>query len=72
MEHDLGLVVKMGIIKKAGNLPFSQAPAYAAAIGLLHLQRDSYQEMGLRLKAQGTNKIARVIDYISNLYQDYF
>jgi cell division protein FtsA len=72
MEHDLGLVVKMGIIKKAGNLPFSQAPAYAAAIGLLHSQRDSYQEMGLKLQAQGKNKITQVIDYISNLYQDYF
>ena len=72
MEHDLGLPVKMGITKRISDIPVSKAPAYASAIGLLYLQKENYIDNRLKLQAQGKNKIARVLDYITTLYQDYF
>lgn len=72
MEHDLGLPVKMGIAKGLGNIPATKAPAYASAIGLLYLQRDALQKDAVLLGSEGRNKLAKVIDYITNLYQDYF
>ena len=72
MEYDLGLPVKMGIAKGPLDIPTSKSPAYASAIGLLYLRRDDYQKDATLLRSQGRNKLAKVLDYITNLYQDYF
>ena len=72
METDIGLTVKMGIIKGAAALPISKVPSYAGAIGLLYMNKDVHNKIGFNLKAQGKNKLTRLIDYVSNLYQDYF
>lgn len=72
MEQELGLPVKMGTPRGITDIPVSKAPAYASAIGLLNLQRDAYQKTGLKFQAQGKNKITRIVDYITTLYQDYF
>ncbi|HAJ57034.1 MAG TPA: cell division protein FtsA [Candidatus Omnitrophica bacterium] len=72
MEIDLGLPVKMGKPNGLPDLPISKVPAYTGAIGLLYLQRRSRATIGANLQAQGKNKLARTLDYITTLYQDYF
>lgn len=72
MEHDLGMPVKMGLVKGSNDIPATKAPAYAAAIGLLYMKRDSYQTNILKIQSQGKNKVGRMFDYLVNLYQDYF
>ena len=72
MERDLGYPVKMGIAKGLQDVPASKAPAYASAIGLLYMQRDVFARIGPKLQAEGKNKLAKILDYITNLYQDYF
>ena len=72
METDIGLPVKMGIIRGSAALPISKVPAYAGAIGLLYMHKDLQNRIGFNLQAQGKNKLSRVVDYVTNLYQDYF
>lgn len=73
MEGDMGQSVKMGIPQKAGDIPLSQAPSYAAAIGLLLCQtRRQETFLGLKVPAESKNKISKLIDYVTNLYHDYF
>ncbi len=72
LERDLGLPVKVGIAKGTGDISPTKAAAYASAIGLLYLQRDFYLQTSLKLQVQGKGKLAKVIDYVTNLYQDYF
>jgi cell division ATPase FtsA len=73
MESDMGQAVKMGIPQKAGDIPLSQAPSYAGAIGLLLCQAQR-QEMflGLKVPTESKNKVSKFIDYVTNLYHDYF
>jgi len=73
MERELGLSVKMGIPKNAADIPLSQAPAFAPAIGLLHWQAHAPEgSIVSKLPAESKNKIAKLIDYVTNLYHDYF
>lgn len=72
MEHDLGLPVRMGIATGLPDLSISKMPAYAGAIGALYLHKDAQNRIGLNLQAQSKNKLSRAVDYIANLYQDYF
>jgi cell division protein FtsA len=71
MERDLGLSVKLGLVKNLQDVPASQGPAVAAALGLLCRQRDQYRKTDL-LTANGKNKVTKIVDYFVNLYQDYF
>ncbi len=72
MESDLGLPVSMGIIKGLADLPISKVPAYAGSVGLLYMHKVIQNKIGFNISEQGKNKISRIIDYITNLYQDYF
>ncbi|OIO35675.1 MAG: cell division protein FtsA [Candidatus Omnitrophica bacterium CG1_02_44_16] len=72
MEHDLGLSVNMGLAKGLGDISPTKASAYASALGLLYLRKDYHLGAALKLKAQGKNKLAKALDYVTNLYQDYF
>ncbi len=73
MESDMGQSVKMGIPRQSGDIPLSQAPSYAAAIGLLLSQAQRHETfLGLKVPAESKNKISKFIDYVTNLYHDYF
>lgn len=72
MERDLGMPVSLGLTKGHSNMPLSRAPAYACAIGLLHLQNDAYSARGHKLQGEGKNRLSKMVDYVVNLYQDYF
>jgi cell division protein FtsA len=71
MEKDIGLSVRMGIPKDSGDIPVSQSPAYASAIGLLSLKAQSAAANSL-LPQESRNMVGRAIDYVKHLYQDYF
>jgi cell division protein FtsA len=72
MERDLGMPVSLGLTKGHSNMPLSKAPAYACAIGLLHLQNDAYSARGHKLHGEGKNRLSKMVDYVVNIYQDYF
>lgn len=72
METVLGLSVRMGVPRNLKDIPSSQAPAYACAIGLLQMQQKAFADRGFLLKSKSKNKLNRLIDYVANLYQDYF
>jgi hypothetical protein len=72
MERDLNLPVKMGTVRGCADVSPTKAAAFASAVGLLNMQRDSYLETSLRFQARGKNNLAKVVDYVTHLYQDYF
>ncbi|MFH0941321.1 MAG: cell division protein FtsA [Candidatus Omnitrophota bacterium] len=72
MERDLGLSVNMGLAKGLGDISPTKASAYASALGLLYLRKDYHLGAALKLRCQGKNKLAKALDYVTNLYQDYF
>lgn len=72
VEHGLGLPVKMGMVRGLQDVPASKVPSYAAAIGLLYLQKERYQKNKLMFTSGGKRKIFDVINYVKALYQDYF
>ena len=71
MEKDIGLPVRMGIPKDSGDIPVSQSPAYASAMGLLSFKAQAAGAASL-LPRESRNMVGRAIDYVKHLYQDYF
>jgi cell division protein FtsA len=71
MEKDIGLPVKMGIPKESGDIPVSQSPAYASAMGLLSLKARTAGAASL-IPQESRNMVGRAVDYVKHLYQDYF
>lgn len=72
METELGLSARLGIAKGVPEVPASKTPAFASAIGLLHVQKEIHRNAALLFQTQGRNKVEKILDYVSNLYQDYF
>ncbi|MFH1691596.1 MAG: cell division protein FtsA [Candidatus Omnitrophota bacterium] len=72
IEHGLGLPVKMGVVRGLKDVPASRASSYAAAIGLLNLQKEKHQKNKLKLILGDRRKFFDVFDYVKTLYQDYF
>ncbi len=72
MEQDIGLPVKMGKPKGADEIPISKITAYAAAVGLLYLQKEFSMEGRAKFQLEGKNKVESLVEYVKTLYQDYF
>ncbi|MFH0877532.1 MAG: cell division protein FtsA [Candidatus Omnitrophota bacterium] len=72
MERELGLSVKLGTTRSIADVPSTKTPAFAAAIGLLFLQRNARLQSVLLFQGEGKNKVEKALDYITHLYQDYF
>ncbi|MFH1692616.1 MAG: cell division protein FtsA [Candidatus Omnitrophota bacterium] len=72
IENGIGLPVKMGVVRGLQDIPVSKAPSYAAAIGLLYLQKNRYQKTKFMFSPKGKKSFFDVIDYVKTLYQDYF
>jgi cell division ATPase FtsA len=71
MEKDIGLPVRMGIPKDSSDIPASQTPAYASAMGLLSFKAQAAGSVSL-LPQESRNMVGRALDYVKHLYQDYF
>ncbi len=72
VENELGLPVRIGALKGVQDIPISRAPSYAAAIGLLFLEKERYQKSRSMFKIGAKRGVCDVINYVKALYQDYF
>ena len=72
MERTLGLSVRLGLPREAGQLALSHAPLYASAMGLLEMQLQDYRNSHFFLQAKQKGPWRKLSDYLADLYHDYF
>ena len=71
LEQDLALPVRLGVPRGTAHMPVSQSITCAAAAGLAQRCLSAAGETPFLLQEPG-NKVARFVDSIRHLYQDYF
>jgi len=72
LEQDLSLSVRLGVPRGMAHVPVSRSITCAAAAGLVGRCRSAAGGQAPFLLQESRNKVARLVDSIKNLYQDYF
>lgn len=72
IESGLKLPVKIGALKGIQDISVSRAPSYAAAVGLLYLEKERYQKSQFLFKIGAKRSFFDMVEYFKALYQDYF
>ena len=72
LEQDLALPVRLGVPRGMAHMPVSRSVTCAAAAGLALRCRTAADGQAPFLLQEPGNKVARLVDSIKHLYQDYF